>query len=62
MNQFKIGDLVRLKSGGPLMTVHDIGDYTLSNGTNSGLLCVWFDDRKKVQDVFHPDAVERDEG
>jgi len=61
MNQFKIGDLVRLRSGSPLMTVHNIGDYTLSGGTNPGVLCVWFDDKKKVKDVFHPDVLDREE-
>lgn len=58
--KFKIGDTVRLKSGGPLMTVHTIGDYSASRGINPGLLCVWFDNSKKIEDVFHPDAVEQD--
>lgn len=54
----KIGDVVLLKSGGPLMTVHNIGNYT-SQGLNPGILCVWFDQAKKVEDVFHPDAIEK---
>ena len=54
--KFKIGDVVTLKSGGPLMTIHNIGEYSAS-GLNPGLLCVWFDGAKKVEDVFHPDAV-----
>lgn len=58
MAQYQIGDVVILRSGGPPMTVHDIGDYT-PIGPNPGLLCVWFDAAKKVQDVFHPNAVER---
>lgn len=53
----KIGDVVVLKSGGPLMTVHDIGDYA-HLGFAPGVLCVWFDDKKKVEAVFHPDAIE----
>jgi uncharacterized protein YodC (DUF2158 family) len=60
MNQFQIGDVVVLKSGGPLMTVHGIGDYS-PTGPNPGLLCVWFDDKKKVEEVFDPRAVQRDE-
>lgn len=64
MSNFEIGDTVRLKSGGPLMTVHDIGDYSLSGGPNPGLLCVWFDGSKRVEQVFHPKTVdiERDDG
>lgn len=52
----KIGDVVLLKSGGPLMTVHSIGNYS-AQGLNPGILCVWFDQAKKVEDVFHPDAI-----
>jgi uncharacterized protein YodC (DUF2158 family) len=57
MNDFKVGDVVQLKSGGPLMTVHSIGDYS-PTGPNPGLLCVWFDGNKKVEDIFDPRAVE----
>lgn len=55
--QFEIGDVVILKSGGPAMTVHNIGDYS-PMGPNPGLLCVWFDNSKKLEDVFTPKAVE----
>lgn len=55
----KIGEVVQLKSGGPLMTIHGIGDYSMSSGFNPGILCVWFDSNKKVEDIFHPDALER---
>ena len=58
MSPFKIGEVVVLKSGGPLMTVHEIGDYS-PMGPNPGLLCVWFDSIKKIQDVFHPETVVR---
>ena len=52
-----IGDVVILKSGGPPMTVHNIGDYPIQ-GLKLGVLCVWFDHAKKVEDVFHPDTLE----
>ena len=52
-----IGDVVILKSGGPPMTVHSIGDYP-NQGLNPGVLCVWFDSAKRVEDVFHPDTLE----
>ncbi len=54
---FEIGDIVRLRSGGPLMTVHNVDDYS-PTGPNPGLLCIWFDGAKRVQEVFHPKAVE----
>lgn len=41
MNEFKIGDTVRLKSGGPLMTVTDLDNsigYLL-------VYCTWFDEK-----------------
>lgn len=63
MSHFSVGDVVSLKSGGPLMTVHYIGDYS-PTGPNPGLLCVWFDDKRKMEEVFDPRTVEhyRDEG
>ena len=56
--EHKIGDVVILKSGGPPMTVHNIGDYP-NQGLNPGVLCVWFDNAKRVEDVFHPNTLER---
>jgi uncharacterized protein YodC (DUF2158 family) len=53
----KVGDVVILKSGGPTMTVHGIGDYSMK-GLNPGVLCVWFDKNTRVEDVFHPDSLE----
>ena len=57
MANFKIGDVVILKSGGPPMTVHNLGDYS-PMGPNPGVMCVWFDNSKKVEDVFHPSTLE----
>jgi len=56
MSEFSIGDVVVLKSGGPLMTIENIGDYTPN--ANPGVYCVWFDERTKMEEVFHLDAVE----
>lgn len=58
MQKFKIGDVVILKSGGPPMTVHNCGDYSQSGGPNAGVLCVWFNNAQKVEDVFHEDSIE----
>lgn len=56
--EHRIGDVVILKSGGPPMTVHNIGDYP-NQGLNPAVLCVWFDNAKRVEDVFHPNTLER---
>ena len=51
MADFKKGDTVRLKSGGPLMTVLDLGNYGPA-GPNDGVKCVWFDGPRREEDVF----------
>jgi uncharacterized protein YodC (DUF2158 family) len=49
--QLKKGDTVKLKSGGPVMTIKDIGDYA-NSGHDDAALCVWFVGLNKVEDVF----------
>ena len=57
--EFKIGDVVVLKSGGPRMTIQDIGDYEYKGIMNEkGLLCVWFEATTKIDGAFHPDSVD----
>lgn len=51
MSEIKKGDQVMLKSGGPLMTVQDVGDYT-NMGVEDGALCVWFDRSQPQEKVF----------
>ncbi|MCB2191787.1 MAG: DUF2158 domain-containing protein [Deltaproteobacteria bacterium] len=52
MATFKAGDIVRLKSGGPKMTVRSID-------TNHGLIyCQWFDNKKMFQESFVPESLE----
>ncbi|HEY0875813.1 MAG TPA: DUF2158 domain-containing protein [Vicinamibacterales bacterium] len=47
--QFKPGDLVRLKSGGPGMTVVKFGKFTCGEAYK----CRWFDDKNSlVEDTF----------
>ena len=48
MSEIKKGDRVVLKSGGALMTIQGIGDYSMSNGIEDGALCVWFDGNKTL--------------
>lgn len=51
MAQFKIGDVVQLKSGGPRMTVAEIyGDGDLG--------CVWFVGTKQEAGTFPPEALQ----
>ncbi len=50
----KIGDLVQLKSGGPIMTITNIGADILGNPR---FTCVWFDKEHKENDGTYPAAV-----
>lgn len=51
MSAFKVGDLVQLKSGGPVMTIKEIS-------AENGVLCVWFQDVKLVSDNFLQETLE----
>ena len=54
--EFKVGDTVRLKSGGPLMTIDQIDPQ-------SGIWCTWFDDKNKRQtDSFKAAVLDADDG
>lgn len=49
MSGFSIGDVVRLKSGGPLMTVTD--------DTYSHLVCHWFTDGREFKGQYPSEAL-----
>ncbi|MHC8321146.1 YodC family protein [Pseudomonas sp. GB2N2] len=51
MSDFKKGDVVQLKSGGPKMTIQDLGDYG-PTGPEEGAHCVWFEKEKRQESVF----------
>jgi uncharacterized protein YodC (DUF2158 family) len=52
---FRIGDVVKLKSGGPLMTVTNPGSTT---GEHAVVSCSWFDGTTPHASVFPPDTLE----
>jgi uncharacterized protein YodC (DUF2158 family) len=53
---FKAGEVVRLKSGGPKMTVTQVGKKAMTG--ESAVWCVWFEGTKKHEDTFAPEALE----
>lgn len=56
---FKPGDEVQLKVGGPPMVVMQVADYG-PVGPNPGVQCEWLDDKKKRQeDVFAATSLRR---
>ncbi|CAM2158398.1 hypothetical protein PT2222_40291 [Paraburkholderia tropica] len=52
MSDLKKGDVVRLKSGGPIMTISDVGDFSMAAGIEDGALCVWFEKNDPKEKVF----------
>ncbi len=52
MSDFKAGDVVELKSGGPDMTISDIADYSIESSGELSANCVWFDNKKQNSHVF----------
>lgn len=46
-DEYSIGDIVELKSGGPPMTVREVNSDSVT--------CIWFDDRHQLQEqTFDP--------
>jgi len=54
MNEFNIGDVVRVLSGGPMMTIQKI-DHA------GDILAVWFDVDNHLRSAYFPAAVLRSE-
>jgi len=61
--EFKPGDLVRVKSGGPIMTVEQVGKTAMLE--EDAVWCVWFEKvgNKQVaqKDTFAPVVLEKAE-
>ena len=58
MPLFKSGDLVTLKSGGPVMTVDTVNTDILDDDKMTGVLCVWFVGEKLERVRFDHRAIE----
>lgn len=57
--EFQIGDVVRLKSGGPAMTVTNVGEAAMTG--KQTVWCMWFDTKGQQNGSFPLGAVEKDE-
>ncbi|ARP68127.1 MULTISPECIES: YodC family protein [Mesorhizobium] len=61
MSEFAAGDVVQLKSGGPQMTVEQVGKTSMTD--EDGVWCVWFEkigNKQVVQrETFPPVALKK---
>src|SRR5216110_1310812 len=58
MTVFKPGNLVVLKSGGPIMTVDAVNTDIFDDNKVTGIVCVWFLGETLQRVRFGPDAIE----
>jgi len=60
MNEFKVGDVVMLKSGGPRMTITHLGPYE-SMLNDKQVRCEWFDPKrlKPFSQNFFIDTIDK---
>jgi uncharacterized protein YodC (DUF2158 family) len=58
MTVFKPGNLVVLKSGGPVMTVDAVNTDIFDDDKVTGIVCVWFLGEKLQRVRFERDAIE----
>jgi uncharacterized protein YodC (DUF2158 family) len=52
---FQIGDTVRLKSGGPVMTVDNI---SAGDGPEVKITCIWFEKSERKESQFKEPTLE----
>jgi uncharacterized protein YodC (DUF2158 family) len=57
MTVLKPGDLVVLKSGGPVMTIDTVNIDIFDDDKVTGILCAWFVGSKLERARFDPDAL-----
>ena len=56
--KFKVGDIVKLKSGSPKITVTTIIISAKTKMPNGFVTCTWFVDTKLNSDDFNQDTLE----
>ena len=56
-HEIKPGDIVRVRSGSPEMTVSQVGKRAMTG--EESVWCVWFDGPMKFEDTFPIGAVEK---
>lgn len=55
---FKVGDVVKLKSSGPDMTIDFVGETVFPHGSKvSVVLCTWFVGKKLEKASFNPETL-----
>jgi uncharacterized protein YodC (DUF2158 family) len=58
MAVFKSGDLVVLKSGGPIMTIDTVNTDIFDDSKITGVVCVWFVGQKLERVRFDQGAIQ----
>ena len=58
MTVFRSGNLVVLKSGGPVMTVDAVNTDIFDDNKVTGIVCVWFIGESLQRARFEQDAIE----
>ena len=53
--EFAAGDVVMVKSGGPRMTVSNVGDYY----GQPTIWCVWFEGKQQNESTFAPEILKK---
>ena len=59
--EFKIGDTVMLKSGGPLMTVSNIVSESYLQYSKGDISCIWFDKNNQMSGSFNPLVLSKED-
>jgi uncharacterized protein YodC (DUF2158 family) len=57
--EWKVGDTVQLKSGGPVMTITSIGESGMMGSGPIHAYCTWFDGKNVKNGEFPLPAVEK---
>lgn len=56
-NKFKLGDIVKLRSGGPDMTVKEVCETYNTKAFNGNYACQWFAGKKLDVGIFPEESL-----